>query len=50
MEFGKYTWFIWASYGVFALFVGGIIVGTLRSAARTRRQLEALTDEQGRPR
>ena len=24
MDFGKYTWFVWTSYGVFALFVGGI--------------------------
>lgn len=48
MDFGKYTWFVWTSYGVFALFVGGIIVATLLTAARTRRQLESLTDEQGR--
>ncbi len=50
MDFGKYAWFIWTSYGVFALFVGGIVVQSLIVAARTRRQLERLTDEQGRPR
>ncbi len=50
MDFGKYAWFIWPSFGVFALLIGGIIVTTLRDAARTRRRLEALTDEQGRPR
>ena len=49
IDFGKYTWFIWPSYGVFALLIGGIVVSTLLSAGRTRRRLEALTDAQGRP-
>jgi heme exporter protein CcmD len=49
MDFGKYAWFIWMSYAVFALLIGGIVLATLVSAARTRRQLESLTDEQGRP-
>lgn len=48
-DFGKYAWFIWASYGVFALCVGGIVAQSLIAAARTRRRLESLTDEQGRP-
>ncbi len=49
MDFGKYTTFIWSSYGVFALFIGGVIVITLVSARRTRRRLESLTDEKGQP-
>ena len=49
MDFGKYAPFIWSSYGVFALFIGGVIAATLISARRARRRLEALTDEQSRP-
>lgn len=50
MDFGKYAWFVWSSYGVFAVLIGGIVVETLRSSFRAQKQLEALTDEQGRPR
>ncbi len=50
MDFGKYAVFVWSSYGVFALFIGGIIMATLRTAAVTRKRLEALTDEEGKPR
>lgn len=50
IDFGKYAWFIWPSYGVFTLLIGGIVVTTLRNASRTRRRLESLTDAQGRPR
>lgn len=49
MDFGKYAPFIWSSYGVFALLIGGVIAATLVSARRTRQRLEKLTDEQGRP-
>lgn len=50
LAFGKYGWFVWPSYAVFALLIGGVIVQTLLSARRARRTLERLTDEHGRPR
>ncbi len=49
LAFGKYGWFIWSSYAVFAALIGGVIVQTLVSARRARRRLESLTDAQGRP-
>jgi len=49
MDFGKYTWFIWPSYAVFAVLIGGIIVTTLRASFAAQRKLESLTDEHGRP-
>lgn len=49
LSFGKYGWFIWPAYAVFAVLIGGVVVQTLVSARRTRRTLESLTDAQGRP-
>lgn len=49
MDFGKYAWFIWPSYVVFALLIGGLVAATLRSSFAARKTLEKLTDSDGKP-
>jgi heme exporter protein CcmD len=47
LAFGKYGWFIWPSIAVFAAVVIGLIVETLLSARRVRRELQRLQHEEG---
>jgi len=42
LAFGKYGWFIWPSIAIFVIVVGGLVVESLLSARRVRRQLERL--------
>ncbi|BCW87372.1 hypothetical protein sos41_05010 [Alphaproteobacteria bacterium SO-S41] len=42
LAFAPYGWFIWPSFAVFALLVGGVTVQTLVAARRTKRQLARL--------
>ncbi len=42
LAFAPYGWFIWPSFAVFAILIGGITAATLISARRTRRRLAAL--------
>jgi heme exporter protein D len=42
MNLGPHAGFIWASYGIFALALGGLIAWLWQDGVRLRRQLEAL--------
>jgi heme exporter protein CcmD len=42
LAFGKYGWFIWPSIAVFAIVIGGLVVETLLSSRRVKRDLERL--------
>lgn len=47
-DFGVHAWFILTSLGAFALVIGGLIVETLASAARTRRALKRFERDSAR--
>ena len=42
LAFAPYGWFIWPSFAVFALLVGGVTVQTLVAARRARAALKNL--------
>jgi heme exporter protein CcmD len=42
LAFAPYGWFIWPSFAVFAVLVGGVTLQTLFAARRTRRALARL--------
>lgn len=42
LEMGGYATWIWLSYGFVALGLGGLVIETRLSAARARKQVEAL--------
>jgi len=42
LNFGKYAAYIWPAYAITALVFGGLIIGSLRYAARWKRRAEEL--------
>ncbi len=42
LAFAPYGWFIWPSFAVFAVLIGGVTLQTLLAARRTRRTLARL--------
>lgn len=41
LDAGKYAAYVWPAYGVSALFLAAMVVGSLRHAQRWRRRAEA---------
>jgi heme exporter protein CcmD len=48
LAFGKYGWFVWPSIAIFVIVVGALIVESLLSARRVKRELERLQREETR--
>jgi heme exporter protein CcmD len=42
LAFAPYGWFIWPSFAVFAVLIGGVTLQTLLAARRARRALARL--------
>lgn len=50
LDMGKYAANIWAAYGAFAVILGGLLITSLRTGARAKRELRDLEARQSHAR